>query len=371
MLKRHKFETINELLRYLAVYKAGRLGIPLYAYLEITNRCNFRCVHCYCPLSSKRKEMTYSEVCLVLDQLADIGSLFLYISGGEPFIRPDFWKILEYARKKEFAIILNTNGSMITRDVAQRLADLIIFKVDMSIYGMSEYSYKTVTRVSGIFKKIVRGLELLKEKGIRVFVKIVLMRDNFYQLEAFEKFLKKMGIEYKINWVLHPRLDRCRSPLIHNLTKSQMEKFLRSHPEHHKPLWNSKPSLSVIMCGHASVPSFVCINAYGEVMPCLLLTTLAGKHANIRERLIVEILKKDPLFLRIRSFRWQNMPQCLNCKALLYCAPCPADFVLAKGELTDTVPKTMCRRAWIRKRIHEEVKYDTTTLKISGKCQIE
>ena len=67
------------------------LRIPLKCYFEITQWCNLYCVHCYMNRTNKRKDMTYEEICSALDQLADIGTLDLHISGGEPLVRKDFY----------------------------------------------------------------------------------------------------------------------------------------------------------------------------------------------------------------------------------------------------------------------------------------
>jgi len=350
LLKKLKIKPTMGLEGY-ATYHTRMLGAPVKAYLEITARCNFRCVHCYLhPLLSKgKKEMTTHEFFSILDQLAEMGTLFLIITGGEPFVRPDFWQIMEHARERGFIIELVTNGSLVTKVAAQRLAALFVNKVSVSIYGMDEGVYKTVTGSSGVFKKVMRGVKLLVEEGVKVEARLILLRENFFQLEAFRRFVKKTGVENSIEWLLSPRHDTSLVPLRHGLIKTQIEKFLHCYPKQYKPDLDFAPFTSTPLC--PSRFRGIAINSYGEVRNCILLEN----STNIREKSIADIFQKDSFFRRIRRLQWGDVPQCLKCKAKAYCAPCPADYFLHTGNLTPNPPKAMCRRAWMLKDIYERL----------------
>src|SRR5262245_66193897 len=92
--------------------RALRFGIPVGVQLDVTYRCNERCVHCYLDHDDKG-EMTTAEIKNVLDQLAEAGVFFLVLSGGEVFMRQDFLEIVEYARRLLFNVKVKTNGVMI------------------------------------------------------------------------------------------------------------------------------------------------------------------------------------------------------------------------------------------------------------------
>ena len=114
--------------------KASAQGIPLTAHLDITWRCNERCVHCYLDHDGEG-EMSTAEIKDVLTQLADSGTFFLSISGGEPLLRRDCFEILEYARKLGFNVKLKTNAVMIGATQAARLRQLGIEQVQISVYS--------------------------------------------------------------------------------------------------------------------------------------------------------------------------------------------------------------------------------------------
>jgi hypothetical protein len=92
--------------------RAMALGIPLSVQLDLTYRCNERCIHCYLD-HEDHGEMTTAEILGLLDQLAAAGVFFLNVSGGEIFMRPDLFTIIEHARKLQFSVKLKTNGVMI------------------------------------------------------------------------------------------------------------------------------------------------------------------------------------------------------------------------------------------------------------------
>src|SRR5579862_4766051 len=114
--------------------KALKLTIPLSVQLDLTYRCNERCIHCYLD-HDDHGEMTSAEIKTLLDQMADAGVFFLTLSGGEILMRKDFFEILEYARMLMFCIKLKTNGVMIREHQAERIRALGVHSVQISIYS--------------------------------------------------------------------------------------------------------------------------------------------------------------------------------------------------------------------------------------------
>src|SRR6476620_8011330 len=102
--------------------RAQKLNIPLSVQLDLTYRCNERCVHCYLD-HDDHGEMTTAEVKHVLDQLAAAGTLFLIFSGGELLLRKDFFELVAYARQLGFDIKLKTNGLLIGERAAARIRE--------------------------------------------------------------------------------------------------------------------------------------------------------------------------------------------------------------------------------------------------------
>jgi MoaA/NifB/PqqE/SkfB family radical SAM enzyme len=126
--------------------KAMALGFPLSVQIDLTYRCNERCVHCYLD-HEDHGEMTTAEIKHLLDQMAEAGVFVLTLSGGEILMRKDFFEILEYARKLTFCVKLKTNAVMIREREAARLRDLGVASIQVSIYSHRPEVHDGITLV--------------------------------------------------------------------------------------------------------------------------------------------------------------------------------------------------------------------------------
>jgi MoaA/NifB/PqqE/SkfB family radical SAM enzyme len=114
--------------------KAFELGIPLSVHLDITYRCNERCVHCYLD-HEDHGELTTAEIRRLLDEHASAGVFFLTLSGGEILLRKDFFEILEHARKLMFCVKLKSNAIMIRELEARRIRSFGVESIQVSVYS--------------------------------------------------------------------------------------------------------------------------------------------------------------------------------------------------------------------------------------------
>src|SRR5215475_10143554 len=157
--------------------RALNSGVPLSVHLDVTYRCNERCVHCYLD-HDDHGEMTTAEIRDVLDQLADAGVFFLTFSGGEVFMRRDFFDLVEYARSLMFCVKVKTNAFMIREKQAQRLHDLAVQDVQVSIYSHLPEVHDAITLLPGSLKRSIAGIRLLRSHGVTVMIANVLMMQN-------------------------------------------------------------------------------------------------------------------------------------------------------------------------------------------------
>ena len=197
--------------------KACSKRIPVDGTLELTFRCNLRCVHCFCNLPSNdrqamKKELTTAEIFSILDQISEAGCLWLLMTGGEPLIRKDFLKIYAYAKKKGFIIYLFTNGTLITPEIADYLVQWPPYGVEISLYGISQETYERITRRPGTFQNCQRGIRLLLERKISLDLKTVAMtltKDELFQMKVFAE---QLGLRFRFDHALTPRLDGRKTP---------------------------------------------------------------------------------------------------------------------------------------------------------------
>src|SRR3990172_897076 len=193
----------------------GGTRSPLQGTLEITPRCNNRCVHCYvthCPVEPDKKELSYQEYRHLLDVLAEAGCIWLIITGGEPMVRKDFLDIYTYAKEKGFIIVLFTNGTLITPEIADHLGRWRPKTVEITMYGATRETYERVTGVPGSFERCVRGIELLAERRIPLALKAMALTINRHEINDIKKYAQKLGAEFRYDPVVWPRLDGVKEP---------------------------------------------------------------------------------------------------------------------------------------------------------------
>lgn len=190
---------------------------PLRVMFELTYRCNFRCGHCYIPRSYQKayanKELSTPMVFNILKQLKKAGCFFLGFTGGEPMLRPDIFKILRRARELGFEVILYTNGSLIGERAADFFEAWNINKVDITLPGVSRPVFEKVTGASGSFKKVFKGLELLKKNRAHLGLKTCFVRANKSEWGRIRHFGESLRVPHRITTSLFPCLDGSKEPL--------------------------------------------------------------------------------------------------------------------------------------------------------------
>jgi MoaA/NifB/PqqE/SkfB family radical SAM enzyme len=138
--------------------------------MELTERCNNNCIHCYINLpaddiSAKERELTTEEIEEILKEATALGCLSVRFTGGEPLLREDFEELYVFARRLGLKVLLFTNATLITPNLADLLVRIPpLKKIEVSLYGMNKSSYEAVTRVAHSFEAAQRGIELLKKK---------------------------------------------------------------------------------------------------------------------------------------------------------------------------------------------------------------
>lgn len=185
-------------------------NIPLHAALELTPVCNFRCEFCYARVSPeelKRKNisvMGFDEWARYIDEFADMGSVFLQITGGECTLHPDFVKIYRYAYEKGFSINVFTNGSSITDEILDTFKEMPPARVFLTLYGNSPETYKRVTGGAAFYEKVKANVEKLRAAKIDLVLQFTISLDNYMDTEALYEYAASLGCEFRYTNNLAP-----------------------------------------------------------------------------------------------------------------------------------------------------------------------
>ena len=162
---------------------------------NVGRRCNLRCIHCYSQSNDQEypDELTTEEGFALIDDLAQFGSPVLLFSGGEPLMRPDLFELIAHARSKGMRAVLSTNGTLITKEIAQKLKDFDLSYVGISLDGL-EKIHDSFRGKKGAFKEAIAGLRNCQEVGIKVGLRFTINKKNAEDIPGIFQLLRDENI---------------------------------------------------------------------------------------------------------------------------------------------------------------------------------
>ncbi len=285
-------------------------------WLEITQQCNCRCVHCYEGNTHiKCKDaLSLSEWKNVIEQIKDCGVKRVVIIGGEPCIHPEIDEIAKSVSSANINVTIFTNGTYIT----ESLKNIIIsnnIKMKFSLYGHCSDVHDNITKKQGSFNKLVENIKFFISKNVQVDVAVVIMRENEEYYNDIIEFLKSLGVKrYRIDVI---RETFCNNTSIHMPTKTDViNSVKRTQPVFSKiskekfdnafycnTCWNGK----LVVCED------------GTVLPCVFARNISL--GNIRNKQISDII-----FSKETSKCWglsfDHIKDCCNCEFRFACKDC-------------------------------------------------
>ena len=324
--------------------KSAGTGIPFEATWELTHRCNLNCVHCYVPEKNRRvslrEEMDLSsgEIFHVLDQMAELGCFQLNLTGGEPLMRPDFFEILAYAKKKGFYVLLQTNGTLLTASLVNQLVEGGADQVEVSLYGVTSSVHEDITRVKGSFERCVQGIERLRRKNIGLSINMMVLTLNRHQIRHVKAFAQKRGARFQADFLIHPRIDGSKEPLKYRLSpRKAIELELKSDlspVEEGLDLVeeSEKESGQACLFNCSAGRNSLAITPDGKLNLCLECR-IPGY--DVRKGTLAEGWGK--LSEYVNSMRPSASFECTHCELGPYCDWCPSAGLLEKGDLSACV----------------------------------
>ena len=324
---------------------AARKNIPLEVQFEVTYRCNLACQHCY-VVPAGTNELSFEEICTIIDELLENGTIALTFTGGEVFVRKDFLDILRYARSKGFVLDVLTNGTLIDPSVANKLKDLKVAKVEISLYGATSCTHDTVTQVAGSFDATIRAVNLLTELGVPVCLKTVLMSLNAHECTEIKSLANKLNADLKVIPFVTPTKNGDKSPQRLNIDHNQFSLYAKEFPE-----------IIKLDCGAVQDPAdrllckagmgFCSITPEGKINPCVMMPIQVG---DLRADTFGRIWfshDNEPL-QRFRSIEKREL-DCAGCSNIQYCDRCAGLAYLETGNFLGSAPSA-CRVAEWRKQ---------------------
>jgi radical SAM protein with 4Fe4S-binding SPASM domain len=324
--------------------------------LELTDRCNNNCRHCYINLpaddkEAQKKELSLKQIEKIAQEAVSLGALWCLITGGEPLLRKDFFDIYIALKKNGLLVSVFTNAALISKKHIKLFKAYPPRDIEVTVYGVTPQTYERVTRRRGSFRSFMRGLNLLLENGVRVRLKAMALRSNVSELPAIAAFCRQRTKDYfRFDPFLNLRFDRNpnrnREIKSERLSAKEIVAIEQSDPERSQALEKScdkliNPEASHINCNHL----FRCGTGNGSFIVSydgLFRLCSSLWHADCLYDLKTGTLSEAyrsfvPKVREMRSNREEFLKKCRKCQIINLCMWCPANSDLESGRLDQPI----------------------------------
>lgn len=338
--------------------KGAKLGLPISGTFEITNRCNFSCPMCYVHSCKddklkKQRELSAAQWISLAEDAKNQGMMFALITGGEPFVRDDFFEIYNAMKAMGLMISINTNGSLLNGENLRRLMENPPFRVNISLYGMSRETYINMCR-NDAFEKVKEAIVALKKAGVDVRLSLSLTPYNMQDMKKIHEFSLTHNIHVKCSTYMFPPLRKKDEEF------SGEERFTPEKAAEYSLEWDkmrfssddfSKRCRNIRdlceytedLCGIEVDDGIRCragrssfwITADGGMLPCGMMTFP-------RVNILHNDFKTAWEYIRKQSTVLAEPMECRTCPKRKICNHCAAVCVTETGSF-DKVPVYMCR----------------------------
>lgn len=298
-----------------------------HVHIEVTSRCNERCVHCYLPHNLKNNDMSLHVFSDILEQCYDMNVLHLTLSGGEPMLHNDFCQFLKICREYNFSVNVLSNLTMLNDEILREMKMNPMLGVQVSLYSMDPEIHDEITQVKGSFRKTIDAITKLTENGIVTQISCPILKQNKNSYHEVVRWAERYKISVSDDFVIIARSDHSIENLHNRLTLNEVEEIIRNmaknNPEYltqiQKEVERKRDTLATdFVCSvcHSSI----CIGDTGKLYPCAGWQDFSI--GDIRISPLKEIWENSRSVQYLRNLREQDFTECQNCPDKEFCTKC-------------------------------------------------
>ena len=194
--------------------KATHMKVPISGTFELSPACNFSCRMCYVRKTPQeirenpRRILNLEDWRRIAREARDAGMLYLLLTGGEPLLWPDFWTLYDELVDMGFLVSINTNGSLIDSEAVARFLRRPPQKLNITLYGANDETYRSLCGIGGVFTKVDRGISELHQAGIPIKLNCSLTPQNAKDLDWIVDYGKEKGIPVAVATYMFPPVRR-------------------------------------------------------------------------------------------------------------------------------------------------------------------
>ncbi|MDD2801117.1 radical SAM protein [Methylovulum sp.] len=319
-------------------------NLPLDVNIELTQKCNFKCPHCYCP--EDKSYLSLESIKKIIDKCHKAGVLFINFTGGEAMLRKDFLTIYRYAKSLGFMVSIQSNLSYISDNLKSEFISFKPKNIAVTIYGSSDGEYLSFTGMKNGYTNVINNLNFLWENNISFSLKAALTKGTYQSILSgqYDQIASKYGKEITYDGVIFGRKDGDITSISQRLSPEEIVIFDRSDKDG-TIFWNEKIheicGQDGIKCG-GGISSFS-IDSVGYASICSLYIS---EKFEFLERDFNDVWRDLNLSHQRMQQNYKNS-QCSNCNKKSICRWCSAYSVLEHGDPKKPV-QFMCNLAEAR-----------------------
>lgn len=323
---------------------ARKNSVPLSITFELTPFCNFSCVMCYVLLTKeKAKEqgqlLNAEEWLDIACKAKELGTLYINLTGGEPFLHPEFWKIYSQLNKMGFLISILSNGSLIDENVIRKFDEYgAPYRIKLTLYGTSNETYRRTCNFDDGFAKVSKAIDLIKAKSIPLYLSSTVVKENAHDLQSIYDFAKSKNLPIQhtttvlkssrgsVNTTENSRFSF--DDFSDDLSLTDLEK-------------NKFPPLKTPFAWCAGYKNSLWITWNGHLQQCSFMNKPFVRYSGD--------LKSDYSCLLGKLEKIKSPDECSVCKWKIFCQRCPG-ILCAESGAPEKVSDSLCKTA---KRLYE------------------
>ncbi len=296
-------------------------------HLEITSKCNERCVHCYIPHDNKVRDIESNLFYYILEQCRDMRVLHLTLSGGEPMLHHDFCNFLRKCREYDFSVSVLSNLTLLNDEMLEVMKENSLLGVQVSLYSMDSNIHDEITQVKGSFEKTKNAILKLIANDIPLQISCPIMKQNKGSYHDVKKWAEKHKLHVGDDYVIIASYDHTTKNLSNRLSINEIKEvingivvndtgYLEQMKREAEKKKDVSPNDHICSVCHSSI----CISDDGNVYPC------AGwqdyKVGNVKDTLLEDIWNNSERIQYLRGLRRKDFPKCLLCPDKEFCTMC-------------------------------------------------